>query len=350
MENMGFAVRAGPGSHRITSMDGTRQQLLRILDSREFKTGAHMGAALGLTRAAVHKHIRALVEQGVPVHRVPGRGYRLADGVSLLDGPGIQRRLSRASRGLVSGIEVAEAVDSTSVELSRRADSCALKGRVCLAEKQTAGRGRRGRSWVATPYRDLMMSIAWVFPRWPAELPALGLASSLMIVEALEAVGADGLELKWPNDIVHQHGYHYRKVCGVLLDATGETQGDCRVIIGVGINVSMAGEQAAGIDQPWLDLETLLGQPPDRNVLVAECLNRLMPMLDSFTDHGFAGCLQRWRDRDALAGRAVSVTSADGKVAHGKAAGIDDSGRLRFVDEAGVSRLFSQGDVSVRLP
>lgn len=327
-------------------MEGTRQQLLRILDSREFRTGAQMGAALGLTRAAVHKHVRALVEQGVPVHRVPGRGYRLADGVSLLDGQDIEHRLSRAARGLISGIEVVEAVDSTSTELSRRAGSCSLKGRVCLAEKQTAGRGRRNRSWVATPYRDLMMSVSWVFPRWPAELPTLGLVSSLMIVEALEAVGGDGLELKWPNDIVHQ----YRKVCGVLLDATGETQGDCRVIIGIGVNVSMGGEQAAGIDQHWVDLETLLGQPPDRNRLAAECLDRLMPMLDSFTDEGFASCLQRWRDRDALAGHAVSVTGADGTVVHGKAAGIDDSGRLRFVDDAGVTRFFTQGDVSVRLP
>lgn len=343
---MGFAVRAGLGSHRITFMDGTRQQLLRILGSREFRTGAQMGAALGLTRAAVHKHIRALAEQGVPVHRVPGRGYRLADGVSLLNGEEIERRLCRPSRALISGVEVLEAVDSTSMELSRRPDSCAAKGRICLAEKQTAGRGRRGRSWVATPYRDLMMSIAWVFPRWPAELPTLGLASSLMIAEALEAADVDGLELKWPNDIVHRH----RKVCGVLLDATGETQGECRVIIGIGINVSMAGGHAAGIDQSWVDLETLLGQPPDRNRLAAECLNRLLPMLDSFTNEGFASCLQRWRDRDAIAGRAVSITGADGAVAHGKAAGIDDGGRLRFVDDAGVTRLFSQGDVSVRLP
>lgn len=325
-------------------MEGARQQLLRNLDSREFRTGAQLGAALGLTRAAVHKHIQALVQQGVPVHRVPGRGYRLADGVSLLEERDIERQLSRRARELVADIEIMEAVDSTSAALARRADARSLQGRVCLAEKQTAGRGRRGRSWVATPYRDLMMSIAWVFPRWPAALPALGLASSLMIVEALESAGVDGLVLKWPNDIVHQ----YRKVCGVLLDATGETQGDCRVIIGIGINVSMAGEQAAGIDQDWVDLETLLGLAPDRNHLTAECLNRLMPMLDSFAVEGFTPCLDRWRNRDALVGRAVSVTAADGSVAHGRAEGIDDGGRLQLVDDAGTTRFFSQGDVSVR--
>jgi len=303
-----------------------------------------MGAALGLSRAAVHKHIQALVAQGVPVHRVPGRGYRLADGVTLLDQDAIRRCLSGRARSLVGRIEILESVDSTNAELARRGDFPSLHGQACLAEKQTAGRGRRGRSWVATPYRDLMMSAAAVFPQWPAQLPALGLASSLMIAEALESLGVDGLMLKWPNDIVHQ----YRKVCGVLLEVTGETQGSCCVIIGIGVNVSMAGEQAADIDQEWVDLETLTGRAPERNRLAAECLNRLMPMLETYCTEGFTPCLARWRDRDALAGRPVSVSSADGTVAHGWADGIEDGGWLRFVDGSGTTRQFSQGDVSVR--
>jgi len=325
-------------------MSGVRQQLLEILGRREFRTGAQMGAALGLTRAAVHKHIGALVEQGVPIHRVPGRGYRLADGVSLLDAGAIEGRLTARTRRLVGPIEIMETVDSTSAALARHGDAQALQGRVCLAEKQTAGRGRLGRAWVATPYRDLTMSVGAVFARWPPALPALGLASSLMVLDALEAAGVRGLMLKWPNDIVHHGG----KVCGVLLDVTGEAQGECRVVIGIGINVSMTGERAAGIDQDWVDLETLSGRPPERNGLAAACLDRLLPMLDSYGRDGFAPCLEPWRARDALAGRDISVTGADGTVARGRAAGIEDGGQLRFVDESGVMRLLSQGDVSVR--
>jgi BirA family transcriptional regulator, biotin operon repressor / biotin---[acetyl-CoA-carboxylase] ligase len=219
-----------------------------------------------------------------------------------------------------------------------------LNGRVCLAEKQTAGRGRRGRSWVAEPYRDLMMSIGVEYPQWPAGLPTLGLVTALILVEALETLGARGLMVKWPNDVVYEH----RKLCGVLLDVNGEAHGACRVIVGIGINLSTGSGQSRDIDQQWADLEAVAGRTFDRNAVASQCLELLLPAFRSFPARGFAAYQPAWRRLDALRDRQVTVHSADGGAFVGMAAGVDESGRLKVADAAGGRRFFTQGDVSVR--
>lgn len=317
---------------------------MKVLNSDSFVTGEDVGRSLGLTRAAIHKHVQALVARGVPIHRVPGRGYRLAEGVVLLDSDAVCRRLSAQSGAMLDRIDILEEVDSTSARLSRDAGPASTGSRVCLAETQTGGRGRRGRSWIATPYRDLMMSIRIDYPQWPARLQTLGLVAGLMIVRALEGIGGRGLKLKWPNDVVQDD----RKLCGLLLDVTGEAHGACRMILGVGVNVSMEAERGSAIDRQWTDLETLTGRAPDRNVVAAACLNTLLPALYAFPETGFEPYRETWPALDALAGRDVAVHGADGRTVHGRADGIDESGCLRVIDESGGTRLFTQGDVSVR--
>lgn len=326
-------------------MDATRYRLLQSLNDRGFHTGTEIGTRLGLTRAAVHKHVQALVAQGVPIHRVPGRGYRLADGVTLLDADVIAGQMSDPARALLAGIDILETVDSTSAELARRRDAGPFHFRVCLAERQTAGRGRRGRTWAASPYRDLMMSIGIEFPQWPAHLPTLGLVTALTVAKALDDLGVRGLMVKWPNDLVHDHG----KVCGVLLDVTGEAHGPCRVIVGIGVNVSANGERGRDIEQLSTDLETIAGRPLERNGIVARCLDLLLPAFREFPAGGFAGYLDAWRRLDVLRDRQVAVHAADGSVSEGRAAGIDESGRLKVIGGDGDMRVFTQGDVSVRV-
>lgn len=336
---------AGYARIQYRAMDGTRHRLLQCLNSREFRTGTEIGAQLGLSRAAVHKQVGTLVEQGVPIHRVPGRGYRLADGIALLDAHAIARRLSGRAQALVCGIDVLDEVDSTSAELDRRSAARAFNGRVCLAEKQVSGRGRRGRSWIASPYRDIMMSIGIEYPQWPAQLPTLGLVTALAVVDALASLGVPGLMVKWPNDVVHEDG----KVCGVLLDVTGETHGTCRVIAGIGINVSSGGGEARDIGRPWTDLAAITGPAPDRNAVVVQCLDRLLPAFREFPQAGFGPYRSAWRRLDALRGRDIVVHGVDGATCEGKAGGVDESGRLRMIDANGCGRVFTQGDVSVRV-
>ncbi|HSH42203.1 MAG TPA: biotin--[acetyl-CoA-carboxylase] ligase [Arenicellales bacterium] len=325
-------------------METTRNLLLRALAHRQFHTGTELGARVGLSRAAVHKHVRALVEQGVPTHSVPGRGYRLADGVSLLDAAAIRQCLSPEAGALDPRIEVLDEVDSTSAELARGNDAASAGMRVCLAEKQTAGRGRRGRTWVAEPYRDLMMSMAVSYRQWPAELPTLGLVTAMQVVDALSALGVPGLGVKWPNDVVHARG----KVCGVLLDVTGEAHGACRVIIGIGINVSTGEDRTREIARQWTDLSALAGRTLDRNDIAGRCLDRLLPAYDRFPAAGFSPYRSAWTNHDRLCGRQVSVDCADGSTFQGEAAGVDESGRLVVLGADGARHCFTQGDVSVR--
>lgn len=303
-----------------------------------------MGAALGLSRAAVHKHVQALVNRGVPIHRVPGRGYRLAEGVTLLDEPSITGQLTSRTRPLVAAIDVLDEVDSTSACLAAGAVERGVDGRICLAEIQSAGRGRRGRGWVSTPYRDLMMSVGVEYPQWPAQLHTLSLVTALLIVRALRGLGIKGLRVKWPNDLVHDG----RKLGGILMDVTGEAHGACRVIAGIGINVVMGGAPGRTIDRLWTDLEAISGEAPDRNRLAAACLNDLMPGFRAFPEDGFTPYLPEWRRLDALRGRTVVVQGVEGATVHGRADGVDETGRLRVV-AAGQTHLFTQGDVSVRV-
>lgn len=325
-------------------MQGIRLRLLRNLNQDGFRTGTEIGAVLGLTRAAIHKHIQALVAQGVPIHRVPGRGYRLADGVVLLDAGLVIDRLSPRARALLGVLDVLDEVDSTSAEIARALDFGVSRYRVCLAEKQIAGRGRRGRGWVGSPYRDLMMSVGLEYSQWPPQLPALGLVTALTVVRALEGLGVDGLMVKWPNDVV----YADQKLCGVLLDVAGEAHGACRLVVGIGINVSMDENLARSIDQRWVDLEAVGGRPLDRNAVAAHVLDALLPMFESFPRDGFAAYREQWRRRDALQGRGVMVRAADGQVMEGEAAGVDAAGRLQVRGAGGETRVFTQGDVSVR--
>lgn len=304
-----------------------------------------MGATLGLSRAAVHKHVQALVNRGVPIHRVPGRGYRLAEGVTLLDESSITGQLSSRTRPLVRAIDILDEVDSTSATLAAGAAERGVDGRICLAEIQTAGRGRRGRGWVATPYRDLMMSVGVEYPQWPAQLQTLSLVTALLIVRALRGLGISGLRVKWPNDLVHDG----RKLGGILMDVTGEAHGACRVIAGIGINVVMGREQGRAIDGPWTDLEAIAGGALDRNRLAAACLNDLMPGFRAFPEDGFTPYLPEWRCLDALRGRVVAVHGAEGATVSGRAEGVDETGRLLVIDAAGETHLFTQGDVSVQV-
>ena len=333
-----------PIPYNLRVMEGVRYRLLKCLNQHEFRTGTEIGTALGLSRAAIHKHVGALVARGVPIHRVPGRGYRLAEGVVLLDESAITGRLSARTRSLVAGFEVLEEVDSTSAHILRSVDSGPLLGRVCLSERQTAGHGRRGRAWVASPYRDIAMSIGVEYPHWPSELPTLALVAGLSIIKALEYLGARGLKLKWPNDVV----YGRRKLCGLLLDVSGEAHGVCRIVVGIGINVSMDAGLARHIDQPWADLETLTGRALDRNVIAAQCLDMLLPAFQSFPQDGFSRYRSDWERLDALRDRSITVRSANGIVVDGTAAGVDASGRLQVVTDRGTAHAFTQGEVSVR--
>jgi BirA family biotin operon repressor/biotin-[acetyl-CoA-carboxylase] ligase len=301
----------------------------------------------GETRAAVWKRIEALREAGVAIDARPGRGYALAQPLDLLDADAIAAAMAPDARAQLAGLEVAWSIDSTSSELLRRAapsDSVA----VLLAERQTGGRGRRGRGWASPLAANLYLSLARGFDGGLARLGGLGLVAGVAAAEALHALGFAQVRLKWPNDLVVADGAGLRKLGGLLVEGGGEHAGPVRAVVGLGLNVRMPPAQARGIDQPWTDLATLSnGAPPARSAVAAALLSALLPALGEFERDGLAGFLPRHARFDALAGRALVVHGGDGDRA-GTALGLATDGALRVRLDDGGERAFHAGEVSVR--
>lgn len=321
---------------------GLREALLRRLADGYFHSGQALAESLGVSRAAVWQHIQRLEALGLDIYRVPGRGYRLAAPLDLLQSDRIAAALPPAARRLLRGLQVFLETDSTSERLLR---DVAPAPAACFAEYQTAGRGRRGRQWVTPLGGQLAFSVSWVFASLPPDFSALALAVGIGVATALRAEGATGVALKWPNDLVADG----RKLGGILVEVTGEPPGRTRVVAGVGVNWRIPADTLAALGQPACDLAGLCGggEPPPRNRLAATCLASVLAVFDRFAREGFRPFRSQWSDFDALQGRDVTV-SMDAEQVHGRAAGVDAAGALRLETDGGLRR-FMSGDVSVRV-
>ncbi|MFK3647206.1 bifunctional biotin--[acetyl-CoA-carboxylase] ligase/biotin operon repressor BirA [Lysobacter enzymogenes] len=310
-------------------------------------TGDALAAAAGQTRAAVWKRIEALREAGVAIEAKPGRGYALSQPLDLLDAAAIETALSPTARARLDSLDIAWTIDSTNSELLRR-PTPARGAAVLLAERQTGGRGRRGRVWASPLAAHLYLSLARTFGGGLARLGGLSLVAGIAAAEALHALGFDSVRLKWPNDLVALDGDGLRKLGGLLVEGGGEYAGPARAVIGLGLNVRMPAAAAAQIDQPWCDLAALAGtRPLARNDVVAALLDALLPALDQFDAHGLAPFRERYAAFDALAGEAVGVLGHDAEH-RGTALGLADDGSLRVRLDDGEERRFHAGEVSVR--
>ncbi len=262
-----------------------------------------------------------------------------------LDAASIRAAMPASAMSRIASLDIVDSIDSTNRELLRR-ETPAQGIAALFAEHQTGGRGRQGRAWASPPGSNLYLSVARCFDGTLARLAGLSLVAGIAAAEALHALGADTVRVKWPNDLVTIDGDALRKLGGVLVEA-GLQDGRPRAVIGLGVNVRMPITAAADIDQPWTDLRALLGDAsPPRNRVAAVVLATLAEHLDRFKAGGLAPFLPRFAALDALHGSAVTATIGDGTLA-GVAAGIADDGALRLRTDEG-ERLLRAGEVSVR--
>ncbi|KAF1711977.1 bifunctional biotin--[acetyl-CoA-carboxylase] synthetase/biotin operon repressor [Pseudoxanthomonas kalamensis DSM 18571] len=303
-------------------------------------TGDALAREGGLTRAAIWKRVQALREAGIDVLARPGQGYALAQVPDLLDRETILAMLGDRIGAGVAEIDIAWELDSTNSELLRR-PTPEQGAAVLLAERQTGGRGRRGRDWVSPLAAHLYLSLARHFGGGLARLGGLSLVAGIAAAEALQSMGLDGVRLKWPNDLMVEG----RKLGGLLVEGGGEHGGPVRAVIGLGVNVRMPPAVAAAIDQPWTDLQAWL-PAPSRNALAAEVLQALLPALDCFDAEGLTPFLPRFAALDALAGREIVVRTGTDEQ-RGVAGGIAEDGALRLLCGNGELRVHA-GEVSVR--
>ncbi|MDX5993836.1 bifunctional biotin--[acetyl-CoA-carboxylase] ligase/biotin operon repressor BirA [Ectopseudomonas alcaliphila] len=315
-------------------------ELLKLLQDGRFHSGEALGATLGISRSAIWKQLQGLeAELGVEVFKVPGRGYRLSSPMTLLNAG----QISHGAEGVDWPVTVESSVDSTNAEIFRRLDAGARAPFVLLAERQTAGRGRRGRVWASPFAENLYCSVVLRVDGGMSQVEALSLTVGLAVARALQGCGVDGARLKWPNDVLVDG----RKISGILLELAGDPADVCHVVIGVGVNVNMAVDAPAVIDQPWTSVRQCLGRTLDRNELAAELLLQLRDCLAIHWQHGFAGLREEWEALHTWHGRAVALT-AGSNATLGVVLGVDERGAIRLSVD-GVDRSFSGGELSLRL-
>jgi birA, biotin-[acetyl-CoA-carboxylase] ligase region len=257
--------------------------------------------------------------------------------VEPLSADNICRHLDTATVLALHGLYVFPEVDSTNAWALQQG----VCGDVCLAEQQSAGRGRRGRQWQSPWGANIYLSLRWCFTPVPEHLPLLSLVTGLAVADALEDCAIHGHGLKWPNDVY----YDGKKLGGILLEAVGS---QAHVVIGIGLNVNMLPEAGAVIDQPWTSLQQISGQSVDRNAVVAAILQRLVRRLQDFPCLDMAQFQQDWQQRDLLQGREVQVHSGRESL-QGLASGVDHCGQLRIILHDGSIKNLSSAEVSVRL-
>ncbi|MBF8748935.1 MULTISPECIES: bifunctional biotin--[acetyl-CoA-carboxylase] ligase/biotin operon repressor BirA [Pseudomonas] len=313
-------------------------KLLNLLKDGRFHSGEALGAALGVSRSAVWKQLQHLEsELNLTIHKVRGRGYQLAAPLVLLD----EQAIAGFAEGECWPVFIHETIDSTNAEGLRLAAVGQSAPFVVLAERQSAGRGRRGRHWVSPFAENLYYSLVLRIDGGMRQLEGLSLVVGLAVMRTLQAFGLEKVGLKWPNDVLVDG----KKITGILLELVGDPADVCHVVLGIGINVNMQVNDL--VDQQWTSMRRELGQLVDRNRLVAVLGEQLQREMARHRRYGFAAFQEEWEASHLWQGRKVSLIAGTTTI-DGIALGVDGQGAIRL-DVDGVEKSFSGGELSLRL-
>ena len=303
----------------------------------EFVSGEVISDKLGLSRAAVWKHVEALRGHGYRIDAAPARGYRLREIPDRLTALELRPLLGTHDLGQV--LHCFGEVTSTNDLAKQLAEEGAGHGEVVIAECQTAGRGRRGRGWVSPPGRNVTFSAVLRPELPPQRAPELTLVAAVALCHAVRRAGVDA-GIKWPNDLVAGG----RKLCGILTELAADPDQVQWVVLGAGINVNAT---AADFPEELRGSATSMalerGQPVPRALFAAAALTLLEEWLDRHAEGGFAAVRDEWRALSDTLGRVVRV-QADGRDLEGLAEDLDETGALLVRAGGRLERVLS-GDV-----
>jgi len=314
-------------------------QLVDILDDQQYHDGTSIGNSLNITRAAVWKYIKKLIDYDVQIESVKGKGYLLKQPMSLLNAKKIKDCLSDASISVSSF----EKITSTNEYLKTQINDFKQIS-VCLAEMQEQGKGRFNRQWHSPFGKNIYCSVKYPFQKDVSELAGLSLVISLAVSTTIEESINNCLPVfvKWPNDIIIAD----KKVSGSLVEITAESNGFSTVIVGVGLNVNMMSDHKKQIDCQWTSLQRVTNTHHDRNHSCAILIKNLIKYLKKFEKSGLKIFYDEWTRRDYLLEKRIGLL-ADSSVVKGKGRGINSQGHLVLVTDDDQKQAFSSGDTTV---
>ncbi|HXJ33736.1 MAG TPA: biotin--[acetyl-CoA-carboxylase] ligase [Candidatus Eisenbacteria bacterium] len=303
-------------------------------------SGEELAQRLGVSRAAVFKHVEALRGRGYTIDARHAQGYVLAGTPDRLDAVELGPHLT----GTWRRIEWHGEIDSTQRAARDLARAGAAEGTTVVAEAQTAGRGRLGRSWHSPPGVNVYCSLVLRPALAPGVVPQLGLVLGLAVAVAVrEATGLAPM-LKWPNDVL----VGGRKIVGILTEMEAELERVHFVVAGIGVNVNAPADAFPDdLRDKVTSLAIATGRPVDRVAFMARLLATLETYYRRFADGGFGPLRPEWEGLSALTGRTVVVRAPEGDLG-GRVEGLDDDGALRLVDAEGTARRVVAGEVTIR--
>ena len=322
----------------MAASDPDARILGRLRGAKAPVSGEALAELLGCSRAAVWKRIAALREQGYRIEARHAAGYVLAGTPDRL-GPS---ELAPHLRGGWRDVRWLARVDSTQRVARELARSGAAEGTAVVAEEQTAGRGRLGRSWHSPPGDNLYCSIVLRPPRAPAEVPQIALVVGLAVAAAVEETAGRRPAIKWPNDVLLDG----KKVSGILTEMESEMDRVHHVIAGIGVNLNTR-RFPRELRAKASSLLLLTGRPVERAVFTARLLAALEARYGRYLSVGFASVRTEWESYSCLTGTEVRVQGPGGEVA-GRVLGLDDDGALRLRGADGRVTRIVAGEVTLR--
>ncbi len=316
-----------------------KEHLIRALAKGNFVSGQKLGEELNVSRTAIAKHVKVLSTMGLDIYSVTGKGYKLSTPLCLLNKEKILQQLAQGNSTLV---DVHSLIDSTNDYLMRRLPNQLMSGQVCLAEYQSAGRGRRGRQWISPFGSQIYLSMYWYLEQGLSAAMGLSLVSALAVSDAIYAVSHVQVQLKWPNDI-YIEGV---KLAGILIDLEGQAVGPSHSVIGIGLNLDMPAQAAQQIDQHWTDLQSHSKRTIDRNVLSAQLIDCLQTRLYQHQREGLTAMLDEWHAHDVYLNKRVKLLTGE-RITQGICRGINNQGALLLEVNGQVKPIYG-GEVSLR--
>lgn len=315
-------------------------RILTLLRREPIVSGEALSAALGVSRAAVWKHVEALRAAGYRIEARRARGYALTAGPDRLLPAEIARHLTTTRFG--RRLECFETTDSTNVQAARLAREDAAEGTLVLAERQTQGRGRLGRRWVSPARVNLYASFV-LRPRLaPADAPQLALVAAVAVARALTPLAPGRVAIKWPNDCLLDG----KKVAGILTEMDAEVDRIRAVVLGIGVNLNAPARAfPAELRSIATSVQLATGVLVDRPRFAAALCATLEDVYDRTVRDGFAVIAPEWESYSCLTGRRVTI-DCGGRRSEGTVRGIDATGRLVLDGATGEERIMA-GDVSI---
>jgi BirA family transcriptional regulator, biotin operon repressor / biotin---[acetyl-CoA-carboxylase] ligase len=326
----------------MKQLSEAKQFIIHTLNDGLCHSGSELGTSLGMSRTAIWKHIKQLIELGIPIQQLPKQGYLLKTPFFMLDATAINDNLASIGFNDEAQLHVFSSIDSTNRYLKSLPSSNSLN--VCVAELQTNGRGRFNRSWYSPFAENIYCSTKWQISCDLAQLSGLSLVVSLASRSALEAfVPIDDILVKWPNDLMCNH----KKLSGTLIEIQVESNGLIDIIIGIGLNVNSVPHEHPELDKAWCSMKEVSGNTINRNQVIAALIKSLDKNLKQFFSQGLPSFTEEWCAVDYLFNQAITVKEPSGDI-HGTAVGINDCGLLLVKDQQGVTHAVSSGDTSVK--